>query len=64
MDKNLILILSIIAGNLGLLIFGWFYTPRSRRLAQFALMVIVGGIVLLMLCGMIQRTIFPGGYIL
>lgn len=56
---DIILIYIILALVLIALIFGWFYSPRTRKLAKFALLVIVAGSLLFAALALIRRIWFP-----
>ena len=57
-------ILLVLALSLGLIGFAWFRSPKSHRLARFALLALLVGWLLLNLWGWIQRTWFPGPVVL
>lgn len=56
---NLILIYIILALALIALIFGWFYSPRTRKLAKFATLIIVAGSLLFGILALVRVIWFP-----
>ena len=60
MFSNLTLIVLILALCLGLFVFGWLRSPKSRRLVQFAILLLVAGGLVFALLSWVQRTWFPG----
>ncbi|HLC04752.1 MAG TPA: hypothetical protein VJK02_17085 [Anaerolineales bacterium] len=59
MTKTVILIALILVGCLAALVYGWFHSARTRRLAIAAIAIVAGLIALVALGVLISKTLFP-----
>ena len=56
---NMVLIYIILAVVFVAAVFGWFYSPRTRRLVIFAILTVVIGAIIFGILAFIRRTWFP-----
>jgi hypothetical protein len=56
---NMIFIYIILVLFIALMLFGWFYSPRTRKLARFTILFIIAAAILIGVIVFIRVTWFP-----